>query len=268
MTTLIEFDGLKILFNFGGDPVVFKNNLDVLRVDVADIDLVVVSHEHFEMVEGIGAVLSVNPDVPVYVTKNLLYDYASYMTHDLSGYNWKPEWEDNLRRMHDYLWVTPNILLMKLQSDPGKVGPRGMEEIHIVLLTQKGLVIAQGCGHPEILDIMDETVSYTGENRVYLIYGGTRLLGPGKMVRLPGNSGVLEVPSHYYTDQDVLEIAKELREAGVQKIIPTHCTGEHMEKIFKKVFGDDYIYQQLGTEVTIPHPAKLRLSTNAISLSN
>lgn len=267
MTTLIEFDGLKILFNFGGDPVIFKNNLDTLKVDVSDIDLVVVSHEHFEMVEGIGAILSVNPDVPVYVTKNLLFDYASYMPHDLSGYDWKPEWENNLRGMHDYLWVSPNILLMKLRSDPGKVGPRGLEEIHIVLLTQKGLVIAQGCGHPEILDILDETVSYTGEKRVHLIFGGTRLLGPGKVVKLPGKSGEMEVPSHYYTDQDVLEIAQELREAGVQKIIPTHCTGEHMEQIFKKVFGDDYIYQQLGTVVTIPPPAKLPPPTRAISQS-
>lgn len=260
MTTLIEFDGMKILFNFGGDPVVFKNNLDALAVDVADIDLVVVSHRHWEMVEGIGAVLAVNPDVPVFVTDDLLQDYASYMPHDVSGYEWKPEWEDNLRGVSDYLWITRNILLMKLPSSPGKGGPMGIEEIHIVLLTQKGLVIAQGCGHPEILDILDETISYTGEERVNLILGGTRLLRPGKVVKLPGQSGAMEVPSHGYTDEEVLEIAQELKKRGVQRIIPTHCTGEHMEQIFKDVFKDRYIHQQLGTVITIPKPAKFRLS--------
>ena len=259
MTTLIEFDGMKILFNFGGDPVIFKNNLDALAVDVADIDMVVVSHRHWEMVEGIGVILSVNPDIPVYVTNDLLEDYPYYMTHDLSGYAWKPEWEDNLRGMSDYQWVTPNILLMKLRSSPGKGGPMGIEEIHIALLTDEGLVIAQGCGHPEILDIMDETVSYTERERVKLIFGGTRLLRPGKVVALPGNSGAMEVPSHGYSDEEVSEIAQELKNNGVQEIIPTHCTGEHMEKIFKKVFGEGYIYQQLGTEITIPRPAKLRL---------
>ena len=264
MTTLIEFDGVKILFNFGGDPVIFKNNLDVLDVDVADIDLVVVSHRHWEMVEGIGAVLSVNPDVPVYVTDDLLEDYSSFMTHDLSGYEWKDEWEGNLRGMSDYLWVTPNILLMKLMSSPGKGGPFGIEEIHIALLTQKGLVIAQGCGHPEILDILDETVSYTDQERVALILGGTRLLKPGKVVKLPGNSGSMEVPSHHYTDEEVKEIAQELLKGGVQEIIPTHCTGEHMEKIFKKVFRNGYINQKLGAEISIPRPAKLLLTNRSI----
>lgn len=264
MTTLIEFDGIKILFNFGGDPVIFKNNLDTLKVDVADIDLVVVSHRHWEMVEGIGAVLAVNPDVPVYVTDDLLQDYDSYITHDVSGYEWKPEWQDNLRGMSDYLWITRNILLMKLTSFPGQGGPMGIEEIHVVLLTKKGLVIAQGCGHPEILDIMDETISYTGEERVNLIFGGTRLLRPGKVVKLPGKSGTMEVPSHGYTDEEVLEIAQELKDKGVQRIIPTHCTGEHMEQIFKKVFKDGYINQQLGTVIPIPRPAKFRLSASVM----
>lgn len=264
MTTLIEFDGIKILFNFGGDPVIFKNNLAALKVDVADIDLVVVSHRHWEMVEGIGAVLAVNPDVPVYVTDDLLQDYASYMPDDVSGYEWKPEWQDNLRGMSDYLWITRNILLMKLTSFPGHGGPRGIEEIHIALLTKEGLVIAQGCGHPEILNIMDETISYTGEERVNLIFGGTRLLRPGKVVKLPGKSGTMEVPSRGYTDEEVLEIAQELKDKGVQRIIPTHCTREHMEQIFKKVFKDGYINQQLGTVISIPRPAKFRLSASVM----
>ena len=254
MTTLIEFDGLRILFNFGGDPEIFKHNLDVLSIDVADIDVVVVSHRHWEMVEGIGVILSVNQDVPVFVPDDLFEDYASFITHDVGGYTWQPGWEKNLRAMSDYFWITPNILLMKLKSTPGRGGPRGIEEIHIVLLTEDGLVIAQGCGHPEILDIMDETVSYTGEERLSLIFGGTRLLRPGKIVRLPGKSGTMEVPSHGYTDGEVLEIAKELKKAGVQKIIPTHCTGEHMEQIFKEVFGEGYIYQRLGTVVSISPP--------------
>jgi 7,8-dihydropterin-6-yl-methyl-4-(beta-D-ribofuranosyl)aminobenzene 5'-phosphate synthase len=259
MSTLIEFDGMKILFNFGGDPVIFKNNLDALSVDVADIDLVVVSHRHWEMVEGIGVVLSANTGVPVYVTDDLLEDYASYMTHDLGKYAWRPEWESNLYGMSDYLWVTRNILLMKIRSSPGKGGPTGIEEIHIALLTREGLIIAQGCGHPEILDILDETTSYTDEERVSLIFGGTRLLRPGKIVKLPGKSGSMEVHSHGYTDKEVSEIARELRKSGVQRIIPTHCTGEHVEKTFKRIFGDGYIYQRLGTVITVPAPAKLRL---------
>lgn len=254
MTTLIEYDGLKILFNFGGDPVIFKNNLEVLSINVADIDLVVVSHRHWEMVEGIGAILSVNPAVPVYVTDDLLEDYPSFMPHDLSGYNWRPEWQNNLRGMSDYLWITPNILLMKLKSSRGHGGPFGIEEIHIALLTQNGLVISQGCGHPEILDIMEETVSYTGVDNVYLINGGTRLLGPGKVVNLPGTSGTMEVPSHHYDTGEVREIAQELKNEGVQKIIPTHCTGERMEQIFKEVFKDGYIYQRIGTVISVPPP--------------
>ncbi|MFQ5646302.1 MAG: MBL fold metallo-hydrolase [bacterium] len=255
MVTLTEFDGLKILFNAGGDPVIFKHNLETLNIDIKDIDLVVISHEHWEMLEGIGPVLERNPRVKIYVTRSLYDDYPSFMTHDLSGYNWKPEWQDNLVRMHDYQWVTPNILLMKLHSAFGRGGPRGIEEIHLVLLTEKGLVIAQGCGHPEILDIMSESQDYTDENRVHLIYGGTRLIGPGHSVRLPGRSGSMNLMSNNITREEKYEIARELKKRGVQWIIPTHCTGPEGEAIFKEVFGDRYINQKLGMVFRIPAPA-------------
>jgi 7,8-dihydropterin-6-yl-methyl-4-(beta-D-ribofuranosyl)aminobenzene 5'-phosphate synthase len=242
LVTLVEFDGKRILFDTGGDPKVLQNNLQSLGIDPKTFDLIVISHEHWEMVGGAEYLLGIKPSLPVISTETVI--------ELLSSYNDK--W--NLEKLSGSKQITPNIILMQLRSKPRHGGPFGIDEIHIVLKTKQGLVILQGCGHPEVVNIMQKTQSKTNEKQVYLISGGTRMLDPGTVVNLPGG-GLFSVPQpHPYSDADINNIADQLLAAGVQNIVPTHCTGARAEGILAKKFGAKYINEKLGMSIPLPAP--------------
>ncbi len=249
LATLIDFDGKRILFDTGGDRKILKNNMQLLGIDPKSLDVVVISHEHWEMLDGTPYLLQNNPQLPIYSTNTVVDELGN------TGLFQQQKWAENLKTIGKSLKLTPNIILMKLKSPPRHGGPFGIMEINIILKTKQGLVILQGCGHPEIVTIMEKSRKLAGEKRVYLISGGTRMLDPGTRVKLPGNAGYFNIPQpHPYSNEDVAEIADKLLAAGVQHIVPTHCSGERAEKILAKKFGDKYINEKLGMTINLPPP--------------
>lgn len=243
LVILLEIDGHKILFNAGGDEELMRNNMEALNISPKDIDAAVISHHHWEMVDGIGYVLRNNPGLPVYATDVVVNEMG------------RGDWSKNFKNVPGFIQLTPNVLLMNLKSPPREGGPWGIQEVHIVVKTKEGLVILQGCGHPRIVNIMRKSVAATGEKRVYMIAGGSRLMRPGTTVKLPNGRSFTIPQRTYYSDDDYRQIADALLAAGVKKIIPTHCTGNEAEAIFKEKFGSNYIHQTLGMKVDIPSPA-------------
>ena len=64
---LVELEDQTILFDTGGEPDVLMDNIEALGVDPMDIDCIVISHEHWDHIGGIHAVLDVNSEVTVYL---------------------------------------------------------------------------------------------------------------------------------------------------------------------------------------------------------
>jgi len=241
LVTLIEFDGKKILFDTGGDRDILKNNMEKVGVDAGILDLVVISHHHWEMTDGLYYLLGLKPSLPI-----IAPDWV------IELYEQEP-WSKNFRRMEKVERITPNIFLVKLHSRSRHGGPFGIDEIHVVLKTSEGLVVLQGCGHPEVVNIVQKSQEITGEQKVYLVTGGTRLLEPGKAVQR-GDGSWMGIPSHNYDNDEIQDIADKLKALGVAYIVPTHCTGNTAEKIFAQTFGSRYINHKLGMKLEIPPP--------------
>ena len=66
-SALVEHNGKRILFDTGNDAARFEHNVKALAVDLTKLDFVVVSHRHSDHTTGLKYVLSVNPNVTVYV---------------------------------------------------------------------------------------------------------------------------------------------------------------------------------------------------------
>ena len=45
----------------------------------------------------------------------------------------------------------------------------------------------------------------------------------------------------------VRKIAEKLKQLGVEKIGPSHCTGEEARDIFKDIFGENFVEAGTGT---------------------
>src|SRR5438309_1412764 len=66
-SALVEYSGKRILFDTGNNPEIFAHNVKALGVDLKKLDFVVISHRHADHTSGITYLLSVNPDVTIYV---------------------------------------------------------------------------------------------------------------------------------------------------------------------------------------------------------
>jgi 7,8-dihydropterin-6-yl-methyl-4-(beta-D-ribofuranosyl)aminobenzene 5'-phosphate synthase len=242
-TPLIKYDGKTILFNTGGKEEILKHNFQVLGIDPKDIDAVVISHEHWEMYEAIGFIIEENNKIPIYTTNAVI----KLLKEKNSA------WEANLRSVSRFVQFTPSIYFQNLLSEPGHGGPHGIDEVHIILKTDRGLVIFQGCGHPQILKIVERSKAYTLVDKVHLVAGGTRLLRPGTRVHIEDSGEDVSPPQkNYYSDEYYEKLMIELKKAGVEYVMPTHCTQEPAESFFRKSFGDKYIRQTLGMTLTFP----------------
>ncbi|MDH3348850.1 MAG: MBL fold metallo-hydrolase [Desulfobulbaceae bacterium] len=265
LVTLVEFDGKRILFDTGGDGSILQNNMNKMGIDPKSLDLVVISHHHWEMVGGVDFLLQQNPNLRVISTNKVV--------SLLKGYH--KEW--HVENIGQSLKITPNIFVMKLKSGFMQGGPMGIEELHLILKTKKGLVILEGCGHPGVLKVVTESMTQLHEKKMYLLSGGTQLLDRGHKVMLSSCDsefhkyvlGKMPMKSlqcgqqfsipqpHPYSDNEVAHIANQLIATGMQYIVPTLCTGERPEKIFANYFHEKYISQKLGLSIPLPLPATL-----------
>jgi len=242
-TPLIKYDDKTILFNTGGKEDILKYNFQVLGLNPKDLDAVVISHQHWEMYMAVGFIIKENPKIPIYTTEVVI----ELLTQK------NPAWEANLHNVSISEVFTPNIYFQNLRSGRKRGGPRGIDEVHIILKTARGLVIFQGCGHPQILNIVNRSKALTGVDRVHLVAGGTRLVRPNTRIHIEDSGEDFTPPQmHYYSDEYYEQLMIDLKAAGVEYVMPTHCTQEPAESVFKKSFGEKYIRQTLGMTLNFP----------------
>ncbi len=242
-TALIHYDGKNILFNTAGVEDILKHNFDILGLKAENLDAIVISHHHYEMIQGLGFILEKNPDIPIYTTKTV--------TETVTKSN--PQWKKNFININRHEDYTPNIAFQNLKSGQRRGGPRGIYETHVILKSEKGLVLFTGCGHPQIRTIVHKSKGLTKEKTIHMIAGGTRLLRPGSHEFIEDSQESLYLPQmFFYSDEYYQTLMQDLKDAGVQYVMPTHCTLEPAESFFKKAFGEKYIHHSLGLKLDLP----------------
>ncbi len=244
---LVRFDGKTILFNAGGDSAIMKHNMEVAKVDPSEIDILVISHEHWYLYQGASSLLKLNPKIQVYATptvKDMLIQEDE-------------KWGKNIHLVDRTVKITPNIFVHEMKSMPRHGGRFGILTLNMFLKTTDGLIVIGACGHVNVFDMLKQDSRIAHESIVHMYIGGMHLLPPGKEVDLPGGRGKYIVPQEFsYSDEYILKLINKLHELGVEKIMPTNCTGERAEALFKKDFKENYIKQFLGMTLKIAPPIR------------
>ena len=94
LSVYIEADDKKILFDAGATELI-TDNARAMGVDLAAVDLAVVSHGHYDHTGGFPAFCKVNSSAPIYIHKNAFR--KSYgltkgsLKKDPSGIRWSTE---------------------------------------------------------------------------------------------------------------------------------------------------------------------------------
>ncbi len=208
---LVEKGSTRVLFDTGAQAETLLSNLKALKLDVTRLDAIVLSHIHADHTQGFPGLAA---DV---VTDPPVYVLASFPA----------EFKQKIRAIDV---ADPMILPDRDFRTTGELPGQPVNEQALIVTTDRGLVVVTGCAHPGIVNIVRRVREISGE-RIRLVVGGFHLL---------------QTPP-----AEVEKIVKELRSLGVERVAPSHCTGEAAIEIFKKEYGTNFEASGVGRVLRI-----------------
>ena len=227
LSYLIEFENKRILFDTGQSDVFIKN-AEKMKTSLANIDMIVLSHGHFDHGNGLnylpGGSLICHSGCFVRRYRKKDHSYIGLLNtkEELSG-------KFDLETTTDPLKITEKIFFLgeipRLTDFESKktsfVFEDGtpdyvMDDSALAFILPEGLFIVTGCGHAGVVNTFEHARRITGISNLYGIIGGFHLK---------------EI------DLQTKETVRYLKENNVKHIFPSHCTELPALSAFYKEFG-------------------------------
>ena len=212
----VEGPGGNILFDTGGDGRILTGNMRKLGLDPKRVDAVFLSHMHGDHTGGLDAILGERSGVPVIVPAEFPQTFKDW----IAG------------RGGVVKAVAAGDTVAKGVYTTGAL-PDGIAEQAMILETESGLVVITGCAHPGIDRIAAAAARLRGK-KITLLMGGFHLGGTSRA--------------------EILKIIARLETLGVEKVAPSHCTGEAATALFRQAWGSRFLEGGLGATFLIPDP--------------
>ncbi len=212
---LIEGLEKTILFDTGADSATLLSNMKKLKIDPAEVDVIVLSHIHGDHVGGLSGFLEENSDVIVYLPES----FPKNFNNDTRSFGAEVVEVSEAEELFTSVYTT------------GELG-NGIKEQSLIVITSQGLVVITGCAHPGVVNIVRKAEDMLAEKPVYLVIGGFHMAGAAT----PQIESVIE----------------GFRQLGVRKVAPCHCSGDETRKLFREEYGEDYIDSGAGKIITLP----------------
>ena len=261
-SAFIRYNGKTILFDGGKNAEILAKNATVLGVDLKEVDIAILSHRHPDHANGLDHLLSINPDVKLYLPLDdrlgvphqwkmgpVPAELAEHLTNEERYYVGQDRvfdnpsgrfWGANIEFIGESVEVFSGAYLIATESDklgeysaypPHEKEPRlsGLPELSLALATDQGAIVFTGCSHSGVEEITKATKRVLKSN-VRMVTGGFHLMP--------------------YSNEYISALAKNMKtELGVRYVAPSHCTGMQALKILKEIFGTDYVFGGLGAEI-------------------
>jgi 7,8-dihydropterin-6-yl-methyl-4-(beta-D-ribofuranosyl)aminobenzene 5'-phosphate synthase len=252
----LEAAGKAILHDVGASGL-FADNAALLGIDLARVDLAVLSHGHYDHGGGLGRFFEVNDRAPVYMARTAIEPHYGGLPLGRREIGIRVEALDRHRdrmrlleadaepaagvhlltsigRRHP--WVRFNRTLGLLRG--GKTVRDDLaHEMAMVVELPGGIAIFTGCGHQGVLNMVDAARARFPGRTISAVIGGFHLGG------VPGKHMLAE------SDASVRRVGEGLLERGVAMTWTGHCTGERAGRVLKDVMGDRVAF--LGTGLVI-----------------
>jgi 7,8-dihydropterin-6-yl-methyl-4-(beta-D-ribofuranosyl)aminobenzene 5'-phosphate synthase len=255
LSILVEVDGLRILMDTG---LSFSavHNAQLIGIDLATVDRIVLSHGHADHTGGLREVLKIRGEVEVIAHPDIwALKYVHRDGEKEEQYNGIPfsrvELESlgarfNLAKepihITEHVMTTGEIPMLSSYEDiednlfvkegsvlqPDKLA----DDLALVIDTEFGLVVILGCAHRGIVNTLRHAQNLTGKNLVYAAIGGTHLFRA--------------------SDERIERTIADLKEMGIQRMGVSHCTGFHASARLAQEFEDAFFLNNAGTRLTLP----------------
>jgi 7,8-dihydropterin-6-yl-methyl-4-(beta-D-ribofuranosyl)aminobenzene 5'-phosphate synthase len=236
LTFLIETKSGCLLFDTGQSGTVLLHNLKLLGVEPEAINALALSHAHYDHTGGLPALLDQVAVIPLYAHPDLFRERFS-RREEVKSVGLTLEREVLEQRLTLQLSAEPMEILPGVWTT-GEIADRtepegrsvhhlvrGMEgwepdpyrdDMALVLETGEGLVVLCGCCHAGLLNTLAH-VRHTFGLGITAVAGGTHLLQAD--------------------EADLRHVIEVLRELGLPRLYPNHCTGQRAYVILAQAFG-------------------------------
>lgn len=241
---LIEVDGQTILFDTGARPETVLQNVREMNIDLSNVKDVILSHNHGDHTTGLLTLrrefMKKNPTAlsRVHVGKGIFWSRPARNNEGNYVVKIKSEYEATGGTFIEYsepkellpgVWLTgpvPRVHAERNWSGSGRMKtPDGLiednlpEDMSLVAVTDKGLVLVSGCGHAGIINTLEHARKKVQNTNVYAALGGFHLFA--------------------LNDEKLDWTASKLKEFGLKQFLGAHCTG--IEAVYR-------IRQQMGLD--------------------
>jgi 7,8-dihydropterin-6-yl-methyl-4-(beta-D-ribofuranosyl)aminobenzene 5'-phosphate synthase len=227
------------------------HNVDVMGVNLEDVDVIALSHGHYDHTGGLlEALKRMKKRVPVIAHPTVFDPKLSLMPHlrligapfkgsDVEAAGGVPVFVSDAVKIADGVTTTgevPRITAFESVKrfwtvhDSHFVDDIMLDDQSLVIdVEDKGLVVVAGCAHAGIINTINYAQKITGNSRVYAVLGGFHLW----------NADAKRIQA----------TVDELKNLDLEFVGPCHCTGKNAIKKFAAAFGDHYYPLRMGDTI-------------------
>lgn len=224
----IEYDKLNMLCDTGASDL-FLRNAGILGKSIEDVNFSFISHGHYDHSGGL-AYLMTSSQKDIYLSDKIFGRQFYSLRHERkrkisTDSTLFPEYPGRFKLLHDSIWLSPRIAVVKNQSDrfskpfgnqyltvsdeDGERKDDFCHELALVIKDQNGLIIFSPCSHNGAANIIASCQQFTGVHAVKAFIGGLHFI------------------DHPGTPEEVAQFIRDIDMAAPEAQIYTgHCTGD------------------------------------------
>ncbi len=217
-SVLLTGSDFRILFDVGADVAILKRNMKRLKVSPVGLDAVVLSHPHCDHVGGLSAVLREESNLTVYLTES----FPERLKKTIIDYGAEPATVSEPEEIRKGVFTTGQFF--------SNYRGTKLPEQGLVLETEKGPVLIPGCAHPGIVRMIERTRDIA-DSPPHLALGGFHLGGK--------------------ESAEIKRIIGRLARSSVEKLAPTHCTGQKATAMIEEKFEEDFFEFGAGAQIGV-----------------
>jgi 7,8-dihydropterin-6-yl-methyl-4-(beta-D-ribofuranosyl)aminobenzene 5'-phosphate synthase len=230
-SALVEVDGHKILYDTGLSADLVLRNAKALKIDLSDVEDVVLSHNHYDHVGGLMSLRrelsKINPRAMsrVHVGAGIFEPRWSESGEDHNGLRLiRAEYlatggafvvHDKPTELFPGVWLTGPVPRtndeknwtpgLSLDTPQGRREDNVPEDSALIFNTGQGTIILTGCAHAGIVNITEYARHIIGNKPIVAMIGGLHLFSA--------------------SDQALAWTGAKLKSYGVLSLLAGHCTG-------------------------------------------